>query len=879
VTSQPSKPPVPLEVFYSYSHKDEKLRDKLDNHLTLMQRQGFITEWHDRRIEAGDEWGNEISAHLNSAHIILLLVSDDFIASDYCYSVEMGRALERHEQEEARVIPIILRPVDWESSPLGKLQALPKNGKAVSQWRNRDEAFKNIAQGIRKIILSFSPKQAASLALTYIPRRPVFGFVARRDAQGNYIVERLKAELAPGQDKLVTLSGPGGIGKSTLAAEIARELEDSYEGRVVWSSADGRADLTLLALLDDIATQLGHADLRTLAPVEKETQVHALVAESATLIVLDNCETIAGEEHKRIEAWFAKAQCSALFTSRPRIAGTAFVQVSAMSRDECEEFLGNLVGQTQDAQIFTPEVRRRVYETAEANPFVMQWVVAQIDLAQEPGAVLQELKHGKGDAAQRVFDRSFDLSQLGDDGRDALLALSLFAPSAKPDALSAVAGFDDAGRVSEAVKNLRRLWLVKGVDGNRRLAVEGLTRTLADARLSRDTRADEFRNRFVAYFLRYAVEHEKPTPENYDALEENKDNLLRAEEEAFAAGDWGSVMRMAYVLAHPVDGILSVRGYWDEVVKLGEQALQAARSSQDEAQIAGLSHNVAVMYANRGELAEARRLYDESLEINKRLGNQSNVASTLHQLGRLAQNRGEIEEARRLYDESLEINKRLGDQSGVADTLHNLAVLAQDQGEIEEARRLYDESLEIEKRLGDQSGVASTLHELGRLAQGQGEIEEARRLFDESLEIKKRLGNQSSVAITLHELGRLAQGQGEIEEARRLFDESLEIEKRLGNQSGVAITIHALAVLAAREGNSDEARRLYNESLEITNRLGDKSNLALIFNNLGMLAKIEENKPEAARLFREALSIFEKLRSPYAEIARRNLAKVEGESS
>ncbi|MDT5296523.1 MAG: hypothetical protein QOJ76_3403 [Acidobacteriota bacterium] len=713
-----------------------------------------------------------------------------------------------------------------------------------------------------------------------IPPPPLVGFVARRDPQGRYIVERLKEELAPGRKQRVTLSGAGGLGKTTLAAEAARDLLMVYESRVVWSSADGLADFTLSTLLDDIAAQFGRADLRPLPPAVKEAQVRALVAEPVALVVLDNYETIAAAEQRRIEAWFATTQCSALFTSRPKIPGTVFVPVSAMSREEAEEFLEKLTEQTQDPQIFSVEIRRRVYDTAEANPYVMQWVVAQIDNAQEPDTVLMELAQGDADTVERVFDRSYNL--LDSDGRDALLALSLFAPSATRDALAEVAGFDDAGRVKEAVKNLNRLWLVKAVEVHHRLAVEGLTRTLAHARLSKDPRADEFRRRFVAYFLRLAVEHEKPTPEDYDTLEEEKDNLLRAAEEAFASGDWESVMSMAYPLANPgtaITGMLIMRGYWDEAVRLGEQALQAARSSQDEAQIANLSHSVAVMYGNRGDLAEARRLYDESLEIEKRLGNQRGVANTLHQLGTLARDEGEMEEARRLYNESLEINKRLGDQSGVAVSLHQLATLAEAQGEIEEARCLYDESLEINKRLGDRSGVALTVWGLGNISLNQGYFDKAKKLFHEALETFRNLGNQANTAGLLHQLGRVAQDEGDKAEARRLYDESLEIEKRLGNQSGVAITLQELGRLAQDEGNKEEARRLYGESLEINKRLGNQRGVAISLGQLGRLAEDEGDKAEAARLFREALSIFERLGSPYAELARRDLARMEGEAS
>src|SRR2546421_9745171 len=102
----------PVIVFYSYAHEDESLRNELEKHLSLLQRRGIITTWHDRKIVPGTDWAYAIDSHLNEATIILLLVSPDFMASDYCYSIEMDRALKRHQAGKARVIPIILRSVD-----------------------------------------------------------------------------------------------------------------------------------------------------------------------------------------------------------------------------------------------------------------------------------------------------------------------------------------------------------------------------------------------------------------------------------------------------------------------------------------------------------------------------------------------------------------------------------------------------------------------------------------------------------------------------------------------------------------------------------------------------------------------------------------------
>ncbi|EPG5927985.1 toll/interleukin-1 receptor domain-containing protein, partial [Pseudomonas aeruginosa] len=137
-------------MFFSYCHADEALRDQLEKQLAMLKRQGVIETWHDRRIHAGQEIDTAIDEHINSDEIILLLVSPDFIASDYCYNIEMNRAMERHHAGEAIVIPVILRACDWHYAPFGKLLGTPQDGKPVTQWPDRDEAFLQVAKEVRK---------------------------------------------------------------------------------------------------------------------------------------------------------------------------------------------------------------------------------------------------------------------------------------------------------------------------------------------------------------------------------------------------------------------------------------------------------------------------------------------------------------------------------------------------------------------------------------------------------------------------------------------------------------------------------------------------------------------------------------------------------
>jgi tetratricopeptide (TPR) repeat protein len=141
-----------IKLFYCYARKDKNLRDELEKHLAGLKRRYHLTNWHDREILPGEKWEQAIDKHLNSAHLILLLISPDFMASDYCYGKEMHRALERHREGTCRVVPILLRPSDWKEAPFSSLQLLPTDARPITRWSNRDEAFQNVVTEISRTI-------------------------------------------------------------------------------------------------------------------------------------------------------------------------------------------------------------------------------------------------------------------------------------------------------------------------------------------------------------------------------------------------------------------------------------------------------------------------------------------------------------------------------------------------------------------------------------------------------------------------------------------------------------------------------------------------------------------------------------------------------
>ncbi|MCG8362368.1 MAG: toll/interleukin-1 receptor domain-containing protein [Pseudanabaenales cyanobacterium] len=244
-----------VEVFFSYAHKDEDLRDELAKHLSILKRQGVITAWYDRDIDAGREWAKEIDQHLNSAQIILLLISPDFMALDYCYDIELERAMKRHEAGEARVIPIILRPVDWSGAAFSKLQALPKNAQPITDWTSRDQAFMDAARGIRVAIEELETTQlktkqqtslklySALLKLGYRQQARLFRRAIESESVAAFLIHGLPEY---GQrwllNRLVVQYLPHSLNSKVVKVDLSRRVRRS-DVSALWRELGGRVHL------------------------------------------------------------------------------------------------------------------------------------------------------------------------------------------------------------------------------------------------------------------------------------------------------------------------------------------------------------------------------------------------------------------------------------------------------------------------------------------------------------------------------------------------------------------------------------------------------------------------------------------------------------
>jgi tetratricopeptide (TPR) repeat protein len=721
-----------------------------------------------------------------------------------------------------------------------------------------------------------------------IPRPGAIEFIPRCGGDGRDFVSRLKEEFAAPKNPLINLWGPGGVGKTALAAEAARQLASDFQGRVVWTGPELRSGFSFSILLDEVASQLGRPDLRQTDEKTKKQLLHGVLAERRTLIVVDNYETIPEQDQNRCTEWLAHdAPCPAMVTSRTVLDPARNIQIGTMNRTEAREFVEHVISQRANQHIFDAPIRERIIAIAGFNPLLMEWIVRQIDLARDPDRVLADLAQGASAATERVFDRSFKLRRLGNAGRGVLMALSLFVPDASPPALAAVAGFgeDLEGEKFRRFASVARLWnrlgsqkrltrklaiafplagallsfiwlfvrqkklpgsratemldravmpladllLVRPV-ANKRLMVEGLTRELARARLAAGAGSRQCRRRFVDHFAHYATMHSDATPENYDELEKERENILTAARIAFESGD-GQFARHLFVL---MADFLRIRGYWDDYARLGELALQSAQLENDPSEIARCASGLAEIRVRRGELAEARRLYEEQLALAKLEVDKSQAEvrwrhqdgtrrppKKLNGFGRLRVVRNMRDLAGRMLEESRlsleKVAKTRADNARkrMAENIGSLGDISLKQGDPDDAERLFREWLRICRELNDQNGVARALHALGAKATDQGDFDAAAQFYGESLEIFKREGTESQVAEALNSLGVIAKQKRDFAEARRLHEESLEIKKKLGDQEGIADSVANLGGVAAASGDLIEGMRLYGEALKI----------------------------------------------------------------
>jgi len=786
---------TPIEVFYSYSHKDEELRDELEKHLSILRRQRVITGWHDRKIAAGREWAGEIDQHLNTAKVILLLISADFLASDYCYDVEMKRAMERHDNGEAQVIPVILRKVDWRGSLFGKLQALPTDAKPVTSWSNRDEAFANIAMGIRKAIedLHKAPTTVANLRpsadslppIWNVPHQRNINFTGRKE-----LLKELHDALTSGKPAALTqaLHGLGGVGKTQTAVEYAYRHAKEYD-LVWWVRSE-----TPEKLAADYALLAERLDLKEKSERDQKIIVqavsHALAHSTGWLLIFDNAEDPAD-----LHGYVPQGSGGhVLVTSRNRAFGSVAhpLQVKAMEPADAAKFL-----------------LKRTPLTDEKGAGDLANELGNLPLALEHAAAYIE----KTGATFLGYLKLFKTRQ-----KDILARAEPPSGYHATVATTWELSFVQVEKQSKAAAQLMNLCAFLVPDDIPLDMLRGGSEHLPEP-LSAAV-ADEFQwNEAVGALRRYSLAE---ASEDAIAVHRMVQAVARERLNDAERKQWTEASVKVVNTAFPFDSD-DVRT-WKQCARLLPHALIAAEFGEKakvaEQPTARLLSQVGVHLKGRAELTAARSTFERALKIAEAAygPDHPDTAILVSNLGSVLRALGDPEGARNHFERALKIDEATHgpDHSAVARDVNNLGGVLQDLGDLERARKHFERALKIDEAAygPEHSAVARDVNNLGLVLQDLGDLEGARKHYKRALKIFEAAygPDHPTVGVLVNNLGSVLKDLGDMEGAREHYEGALKIDEAAYGPDHPDVAIDAgnlagvLQDLGDREGAPEALR-------------------------------------------------------------------------
>jgi len=867
----------PVTLFFCYAPEDEPLRSELDKHLTLLERQGYLSSWSGRSIGAGADWRAEVERRMAEARVILLLVSADFLASDHLYEVELKRALKRRVQG-ATVLGVLLRPSDWEhGDELRSVKMLPTregDGQVVpvTEWASHDAAFKRVAEAVRGCLkdwsgtsrISVNPLGAGAVRASQmeaqhlppvwnVPLAQNLNFTGRADE-----LDRLRQSFTRRAPKtpIQAIHGLGGIGKTQLALAYAYRFAAQYEV-VWWLRADEPA--TLAADLADLAVELqlpGSVEPDQHAAVEAVRQ--RLGREGRWLLIFDSVR-----DPEDVIRYLPGGMGHVLITSRhPNWSTLALpLPLRGLKRSESVDLLLAPQGAGADAKAAPRNV-------VAARDLAAELGDLPLALAQA-GAYIEETGISVAEYLTRFREHRAELMRRGGQGNDRTVATTWSI------------AFRDAQQRSRAAGELLDLCAFLAPDDIPRnalaLGVAGFPPALAEAV------ADPFAlDEAVKALRRYSLieVHDDALSVHRLVQAAVRDRLDEGERRAWAERAVAFVSNVFPEAPDDPEQRSACRRWLPHARAALMNARAAAVPPGEPAEL--LLRHAARYQHDFGFDNHAREMLDHALVIAEAIHGpaHAHVAMVLTGLGPVLMNNGDLEGAERASRRALKIDEaNLGPRSFIVATdANNLAAVLKECNALDEARRLAVRALKIDEALGPSNlaAVARDANTLGIILREQEDLEGARRLFERAIAIDEQR-KSDDLAPRLNNLGLLLREMKELDEAQRLSERALAIGvARYGRDdpnvatfhSNLASVLHERSAPLPRGDERDEllgaARTHLERALEIGEHIYGEDHyvVAIRRNNLGLLLMDLGNLPEARDQLDRAVQIARRALGP-----------------
>ena len=700
--------------------------------------------------------------------------------------------------------------------------------------------------------------------------------------------------------RLVTLTGPGGTGKTRLALQVAAELSDLKWRGIYFVDLAPVSDSA--QVIPTIASTLGLREERGRSPLEclKEE-----IDQNRVLLLLDNFEQVLDAAVQVSELLVACSQLKIMVTSRAvlRVRAEREFAVPTLRLPDSAQMpdlealmqYEAIVLFLQRTQAVAPEFRLtdmnapvvvEIVRRLDGLPLAIELAAARMKLL-SPEALLarlnqplQVLTSGARDVAARQHTLrntiAWSYNLLDAQEQELFRRLSDFVGGCTLEAIEVVNGVlgNATGLILDIVASLVDKSLLRrreqGKGEEPRLAMLETIREYGLELLGASGEMKAVRKAHAVYFMelseRAGLERASDSPEWLDRLEQEHDNLRAAMH--WSLEDMEGCKEIALRLGGALRTFWYSRGYLSEGLDFLERALVGSDEVEEPMRAAAL-YAAARLYEVRGDYDRAEPFLVQSLALYRELGNPARIAYALHLQADIAWRRGILDMARSLAEESLAVFRELGDRGAIASLLLHLGALAADQGEYARARDLLEESLAINRELGDKGSIADSLFNLARANFFSGsELGAARVLLEESLSLFRQLSDKESIGYCLCLLGLLTLEQGDVTTARSLVEQSVALFKERRQAHGMALSTSAMAMVIAAQGDNAVARALYDAALTEARKAGDKLIIASGLEGLSRVLVALGEYERAVQLRAAAETLREAIGAPMPAVER-----------
>ena len=685
------------------------------------------------------------------------------------------------------------------------------------------------------------------------------------------LAETIKLLENPGC-RLLTLIGPGGIGKTRLALQAAAERIENFEHGVYLIS------LAPLSSAEYLVSAVASAlRFNFYSRQDERDQLLNYLREKEMLLVMDNFEHMVQGASLISDILKNAPRIKIMVTSREllNLKGEWVMQVDGLPVPAGNDINVEGFGAVQLFLYNAQRVNAHLVMNSEEKQYVVRicqlvagmplgielassWLrsLSSREICNEIEKNLDFLVTTMRDVPERhrslraVFEYSWNL--IDRDEQAALMKLSIFRGDFARDAAEKVAG-TNVGVLADLVdKSLLR----KTASG--RYELVDILRPYAQEKYRDQTREREaLEDRFISYYAGFLKDREEPldlgaSMTTIDETTGEIANIRAALELALDRRRFEDVN--SFVGGYAV--FCRTKGLLHEGERIFNKIVRVAVAAEPRPAdlLARAQSRWAMFLYQLGNLSQARSLLGDSLAVFRAAGNTKEIASALNTLGNLDNVQGNYEAAQRTYEDCLKYFKDAGDKKGVLGIYNNLGVVAYRRRQLDVARKLYQDSLALSREIGFEKGIANALGNSALLDHELGNYQQALRLTLESLEYDKKVDDKVGIANTTHNLGFIYRDMEDLERARKYYEESLALRRQIGDRIGIAISLNNLGTLASSQGRYQDSLKLLTESVATYREMEDRKNVAMPLTNLGNTYSLMKDYGSAARYYQESLA-------------------------